>query len=464
MTRRTSFRALFAQIQWRTIGLGLLAPFFIAEMTYAQDAMGLGTGFEPRAAKLLADNCYGCHGHEEPSGGLDLAHFRTIESMRQTPEVWKKVMRRVINGSMPPEESNPLPGNEKEYFSKWVDSALHDIKCSEVAYPGHVTIRRLNRLEYRNSVRDLLGVDYEPAASFPGDDTGYGFDNIGDVLSLPPMLLEKYLDAAESISRQVIPAPEDSVPLDQPLEMSKWKSDGAINAEAGVLSYYSKGSATFDLSLPRAEEVTIRIRARGDQAGDEPVKMLVFHNKKKLAEQKVPNDTVDSFDFVTRVPKGNSKLRISFENDFYDPKAADPSARDRNLIVETVTLIRPKPANEQSAELRKKFLFVEPKSKADEAAAAKRILSVWSSRFFRRPVNATEVERLFSIYDAARRDKESYEKSLQYALQALLVSPKFLYKVEQPPAADGKPVHCLRLNWPPACRTFYGRQRQIPSC
>src|SRR5690606_29839192 len=87
----------------------------------------------------------------------------------------------------------------------WIDAELAKTGCGDGPHdPGRVTIRRLNRNEYNNTIRDLLGVDFRPADDFPSDDVGYGFDNIGDVLSMPPILLEKYLSAAESITSRVL--------------------------------------------------------------------------------------------------------------------------------------------------------------------------------------------------------------------------------------------------------------------
>ena len=105
----------------------------------------------------------------------------------------------------PPGEPQP-PQSEREFLAQWIDTQLAKVFTSGPRNPGRVTIRRLNRAEYNNTIRDLVGVDFQPADDFPADDVGYGFDNIGDVLSMPPLLLEKYLAAAEKIARQAIEA------------------------------------------------------------------------------------------------------------------------------------------------------------------------------------------------------------------------------------------------------------------
>ena len=101
---------------------------------------------------------------------------------------------------MPPADHEPRPsGAEAATLVQWIDQAVFDVDCGHTHDPGHVTIRRLNRAEYNNTIRDLIGVSLRPADDFPSDDVGNGFDNMGDVLSLSPLLLEKYLTAAESV-------------------------------------------------------------------------------------------------------------------------------------------------------------------------------------------------------------------------------------------------------------------------
>src|SRR5690606_4791480 len=115
--------------------------------------------------------------------------------------IWTKVLKLLKLGAMPPPEATQPPKEELDEAIAWLDHQLFYIDCSVALNPGRVTLRRLNRTEYNNTVRDLLGVEFQPADDFPSDDVGHGFDNIGDVLTIPPLLMEKYLAAAEEISR-----------------------------------------------------------------------------------------------------------------------------------------------------------------------------------------------------------------------------------------------------------------------
>ncbi len=158
------------------------------------------TAFRARIEPLVAQSCVDCHSGDEPAG--ELAHGRRCSSgarCNEDRETWDKMARRVRDNEMPPEDGEPLETAQREQFLKWVDAELAKDDCGGPRDPGRVTIRRLNRNEYNNTIRDLLGVDFQPAKDFPADDVGYGFDNIGDVLSMPPILLEKYLAAAQDI-------------------------------------------------------------------------------------------------------------------------------------------------------------------------------------------------------------------------------------------------------------------------
>lgn len=111
---------------------------------------------------------------------------------------------------MPPVDEAQPTDEERKQLTDWINARL-DCACDGPAYPGRVTIRRLNRAEYNNTIRDLFGIDFQPAATFPADDTGYGFDNIGDVLTLPPVLLERCLEAAEQVTHRTIRAPDEDL-------------------------------------------------------------------------------------------------------------------------------------------------------------------------------------------------------------------------------------------------------------
>jgi hypothetical protein len=159
--------------------------------------------FRKEIQPLFSKYCYECHNDTKHKGGLSLQAYPEIAFIREHHEVWTELLRKVRTQEMPPEGKPQPTEKERERIVSWVDAELFPVNYDNPD-PGSVTIRRLNRAEYNNTVRDLLRVDFHPADDFPNDDVGYGFDNIGDVLTLSPLLLEKYITAAEEIMETVL--------------------------------------------------------------------------------------------------------------------------------------------------------------------------------------------------------------------------------------------------------------------
>ncbi len=158
--------------------------------------------FADNVAPVLAKYCTQCHGGKKPKGDLSLEQFKEDAAARQQPHVWDKVAQNLRSGDMPPKgKPRPTPA-EVQAVTGWIDRHVVQVDCTKARNPGRVTIRRLNRREYKNTIRDLVGIDFKPADDFPADDVGYGFDNIGDVLTLSPLLVERYLDAADKIMEE----------------------------------------------------------------------------------------------------------------------------------------------------------------------------------------------------------------------------------------------------------------------
>ena len=171
---------------------------------YAVDPKPAVSEFDRQIRPVLAKYCTRCHGAAKPKGDIDLQRFQGEVNVVKDREVWEAVLENVRSHAMPPEKQAAPTAEERDRIVKWIDDALSRADASGQRDPGRVTMRRLNRAEYNNTIRDLVGVTFHPADDFPSDDVGYGFDNIGDVLSLPTILLEKYLAAAEKIAREAI--------------------------------------------------------------------------------------------------------------------------------------------------------------------------------------------------------------------------------------------------------------------
>lgn len=151
----------------------------------------------------LARYCLDCHSGDEPSGDINLATPESVEAFFRQGRDWVKVLRVLEQKEMPPAEADQPSAEVREALWQAIDKSLVEAAQSFPINPGKVTLRRLNRTEYNNTIRDLLGIDSNPASELPSDPTGYGFDNIGDVLFIPPVLMEKYLDITKQLLAEV---------------------------------------------------------------------------------------------------------------------------------------------------------------------------------------------------------------------------------------------------------------------
>ena len=180
-------------------GLNSVA-LLIGLLTSLVNPAGAETHFSTELRPLLISHCGDCHSGDAAEGGIAFDHYSDSANVQKDFELWEKVIRLIKERQMPPADAAELEAETLQKMISGIEYELSQFDCSEIDRPGQVTIRRLNKAEYNNTVRDLTGLDLRLADDFPSDDVGNGFDNIADVLSLPPILLEKYLQAAENIS------------------------------------------------------------------------------------------------------------------------------------------------------------------------------------------------------------------------------------------------------------------------
>jgi hypothetical protein len=391
------------------------------------------TSFDSTVRPFLAKYCTGCHGAAKPKAGLNLTSFADERSARRQHRVWERVAEYVESGLMPPEERAQPSREERVRLMQWIKDSPAAIDCGRTFDPGRVTIRRLNRAEYNNTIRDLFGIDFRPADDFPSDDVGYGFDNIGDVLSMSPILMEKYLKAAETISEQAIAAgTKTRLPVviwDGP----KLEASGGSPADDDGRMLASDGEISVSHQLPASGEYVLRIRASGDQAGPEPVRIAVRVDGKELKRFDVTVRRGDwqECTFHQKLRQGKRRLSVAFLNDYYRPDDPDPRKRDRNLIVQLIQLEGPlHTAGAPLPDSHRRIIVQTARSRHEVPAAAHAVLERFASRAYRRPVPEGELSRLMKLVDLAVEHGDSFERGIQVAVQAILVSPQFLFRIE----------------------------------
>jgi len=394
--------------------------------------------FAEKVQPFLARHCFQCHGPEDGDSELKLHVFRTAGSVTDARETWEKVFKMLRSGKMPPKDEPRPPREQVDAVVAWLDVRLNTMDCTGEVDPGRVTIRRLNRIEYQNTVRDLLGVEFQVGDDFPLDDVGYGFDNIGDVLTLSPILMEKYLAAAEKIAEQAIVVDaKEALPKQQVRAEKMESSDGARQHGDGGRLMYSTAEVYTSIDFARGGEYLLRLKAFGQQAGDEPARMALKLDGRELRTFDVTATEAEPevYEYRTRLKTGKRKVAAAFVNDYYNPQARDRDRRDRNLGVLWLEVVGPLGvAAEDYPQSHQRIFFVRPGKELSPRDAASKILSRLASRAYRRPSTETDVQRLLKLFDESQQAGEPFEQSVQFAVKALLVSPNFLFKVEQDPA------------------------------
>ena len=324
------------------LAASIVAVWPRAAVADGEPAAGDEAGFALVVKPFLERHCFECHGRGEAEGELKLDAFLDKASVVRDREPWTKVLERLHAGDMPPEDEPRPSAEDVNAVIAWVRGAIGASSAQQGPFdPGRVTLRRLNRAEYNHTVQDMLGVALSPADAFPDDDVGYGFDTVGDVLSIPPLLLEKYLSAGEVVARAAI---LDFRPVRDRIEAevaTREGSEGNVNEGFGLL--WSNGSFSGRVRAPWAGEYVVRARAYGQQAGPDPARLAL----------RVDGDTLETFDIEAvvaqpetvevkvRLEAGEHTLTAAFTNDYYAPNAPDQSARDRNLAVDWLELEGP---------------------------------------------------------------------------------------------------------------------------
>lgn len=394
--------------------------------------------FQKDVRPFLEKYCFDCHANGVEEGGLAFDDDTSAELVDQHRKDYEKALRMITAEAMPPGDHYAQPtAKEREQVMQWLDDRLFFVDCSLPPDPGRVTIRRLNRAEYDNTIRDLLGVDFHPADDFPSDEVGYGFDNIGDVLSLPPLLFEKYIEAAEEVASRAIIA-DPFAQVDRRVAGRELQLEGASIRDRGYAWMSSSGSVGAKLKIPATSEYLVKVDAMAQQAGDEKARFEMrvdgepvhtFHTEKNMKSE--------TLEYVVRLKEGQRKIELAFTNDYYNPKAKDKNQRDRNAAIRSISVTGPRDFEfDLLPESHREIVFTRPGKDESPDRASEEILRKFLPRAFRRPVGDEEVERFQELVKLAIGRGDTFEQGIQLAVSAALVSPHFLFRVE----SDARPT------------------------
>lgn len=399
--------------------------------------------YKKEVEPLLVNYCFDCHGDGSHKGELAIDSFKDIAAMQKNREVWKRIREHIGYKLMPPADEDQPSDQERQQLLSWIDAAVFPVDPAHPD-PGRVLLRRLNREEYRNTIKDLLGVDLEVENILPPDDSGYGFDNIGDVLTLSPVHIERYLTAArQALDRAVHP---------DPMPRPERKIAGSILEGPGRRSedghyLWKAGEAVCNPEFQQPGRYLLKVVAGGTWGGNEPPKMELRLDGNLVSTWEVKNlmDTQKWYTVEVDIPtKGPHRVGVTFPNDFWDETIKDPSKRDRNLMVNRVEIqgpmdgpLPPKPETHRA-------IYGERRSNEDDKAYALRVLSGFARHAFRRTPQAGEVERYLRFIGVAGSQGQSLEHGIRLAMEAMLASPSFLFR-EEPVQGGGKADKIVQL-------------------
>jgi hypothetical protein len=367
---------------------------------------------------VLVKYCYECHGEGSAKG--DVALDEQGAARLQDGAFWTRVWENVRNGVMPPPGHERPAATERARIGAWLRRDVQGVDCRAPA-PGRVTIRRLNRDEYNHTIADLFGIDYRPADDFPSDDSGYGFDNIGEVLSVSPVLTEKYFTAAEEIVRRVV-AERPEVP-----RRSVGRDDLKPVAETGEKIAVSEGRFKVEHEGQHAVEVKLSVSSFRPFFGEARVRVALDDRELVRATYKAGNRP---YKYARKVSLAAGPHVVRFTLDMTD---ATPNAgRAITVALDEVSVVPvDKTAREYPPAHRRLFFRgPPPKDPAEREAYARAILGGVAERAFRRPVDAPTLERLLVLARTAERQTGRFETGIAHALQAILISPRFLFRAE----------------------------------
>lgn len=399
---------------------------------------------------LLNEYCSDCHMDGMDKGSVAFDAFKSDEELLAKKELWLSVLKNVRGGLMPPEKKKKPSAEQIAALSDWIKSGAFAIDPANPD-PGKVTIRRLNRNEYRNTIRELTGHDYKVEEELPPDDTGYGFDNIGDVLTLSPLLLEKYMQAAEQITRA-------SVPRESLMVREKTLiGNGNRRDVRDRISFYEgdkiQRSSKIDTAGTYKVGIDIDVFSQFDfdpgrvrvvvKAGDvELIKEELGWGKnfKKTAEHKFEKGALDfQIEITPLVPVEQKKNSLEL--------------RVANLRLEGPL---EKEHWDRPANFARFFTKDPPKDAAERRIYAGEVLRRFAEKAYRRPVDQATVDRLVGLAESIwTQPGKKFEDGIAETMTPILASPRFLFRLEDTEAPSNGKAHPLIDEYALASRLSY---------
>ncbi|WP_188062789.1 DUF1592 domain-containing protein [Sphingobium sp. KCTC 72723] len=421
----------------------------------------------PQAAPaILGDYCSRCHNDSDRIASLSLDDLQHADLLHGANlDIWEKVLRRTRQGEMPPLNKPQPMSAARAAFVQWLENGL-DSYAAAHPDPGRSTIRRLNRVEYANAVRDLLALKVDVSRELPQDNSGYGFDNIADVLSVSPTLMDRYIAVAGKVGRMAtgltsrrefvtsyeIPKDGSVMNSGRPAYNERASDDLPLGSRGGgAFTYYARYDATYEISgwlnantnnetdRQKEDKVSVRVPLKAGAhviglsfrrqiAPDESVQTL----RNDLDKVPVPTDAPVMLPMDVLVD-GVRVKSVKVPSYRMSPRYSQQNFPRDALQIDVAGPIAPHGIGKTPS--RERIFLCNPSRATAQAACARRIVATLARRAYRRPVTDSDIRPLMRVYDTERAQSD-FEHGVEAAVEAILVSPNFLFLVEQDPVGS----------------------------
>ncbi|MEM9643597.1 MAG: DUF1592 domain-containing protein [Planctomycetota bacterium] len=449
-------------MSFRVATVVVVAVLLVGSDVFFDEGLAAETPSVPgEITEILEITCFGCHADGEREGNFSIDELLSRPVDEDSRDAWHRVLKNVRSQIMPPSDAEQPTSDEASTLKRWIRQTALGLGPTNLQ-PGRVTLRRLNRVEYRNTIRDLMGVDYQTDVEFPADDSGHGFDNVGDVLSLSPLLMEKYLAAAESIVAEAVPM-RPWVSTEQiiaPRKMSRQKQDietanpeveseesgdesdegnrekGESGDFQGRMSFFEPQRVMVSIDLEQGGRFEIRPIAEVDHGfGFSPAKAsLTFRvDGRKVATQELDWGSEDNgpipLAFEGELNAGPHELELQL--DTIDGRVGDDSSIRVDL--DGIRVVGPLADQHLVRPSGWERFFGDKDENLDgfDDEELSSILRRFATRAFRRPVSEKTIDRLRQlIANDLKSPAVTQEKAIAKAFVAILASPRFLFRHE----------------------------------
>ncbi|HVV44821.1 MAG TPA: DUF1592 domain-containing protein, partial [Bryobacteraceae bacterium] len=452
-------------------------PLVCSQPAWSQTAKPSATASAPASTAPTATTeraffnqyCVVCHNQKFKKTGQRAASAITLDDLDVThveknPEAWERVVRKLRAGMMPPAGMpRPKPA-VYEANIEWLENQLDQHVASNFPPPG---LHRLNRAEYKNSIRDLLALDIDPSKYLPSDDSTRGFDNVAAALTLSPALLEGYTSAAGKISRLAIG--DVTTPSQTPYHVPE---DTSQDYHVEGMPFGTRGGMIVEHNFPADGDYAIKITpiSKGNMGDTNPfgeitgekLEFLLDGQRIKLFDWDKERERSDgTYNMKFHASAGPHKVVVTF----LATNLAPGNDLDEHFLRDTIETgglpgfkffphigkIRidgpNNPMGATNTPSRDKIFVCHPTSPANETACAKKIVDTLARHAFRRPITDRDTEMLMSFYQLGRNNGGKFDQGIEMALRRILVDPEFYFRKEGEPAnaKPGQPYHISDL-------------------